>query len=762
MAVYEYKGNHYELSDDLSVEQAKAKIQAHLGETAEAAKPTTTATAAPEQPKKNEVSSLYGNPLFRIVKGAVIDPVLGTGQLMNNTGYNGLLLNPLNAISQTLQQSGMFGKTVQQNANINDNIKQLDRNVADSRAAQGSTGFDWWQLGGSVISPLNKVAAAVNPVTKPTSVITRLGNAAGTGAVLSSAQPVVSDNYALDKGIQVSLGAVLGSVVEGGVNAVGKLGDIFRTFTASGRTQVLKDYIDKLAGNDKQAVIKALQDAQELVTGSRPTAAEAIANIPSAAEIAVAQSKLSTKQGLVGKFAERSAEQQAARARTLQQISGTEAERVALSAERQAVTSPMREGALNQVDEAGKVLTKLEKEIADGYSSLESAIMTVGNTKGAVLRNKPINESGIGSIRSKDGRGWLTAGDIVDDATKRGAAYEGKAETIRQNIRLKEYQRNSLEQNGFFPLKAQDLVDDIDRILSGTIADESRAILKGVKEDILKRADENGIVNSRDIYENVRKVSNQKIAQYLGIADSQFANGGLPQQAAKAASNVKKVIDAAFNRSSDGLWGKYLSKFQEYSNKLNRMEVGDYLASKLNTSLDKERAGVFATAVDNAARTIKNATGNPRYDKLSQVLTENETKTVNSVLADLNRLAKSQELAKKGREMTDIQPNLSGEVPSLISRPIAVMRSILQHIQRGNSAAFNERLADLMLDPAAMAKFMSESVPKNKVSELTTAMMKMMNYPTRVAFVQSFTVPEVSKELGGGGTPTLPEVTVTP
>jgi hypothetical protein len=320
---------------------------------------------------------------------------------------------------------------------------------------------------------------------------------------------------------------------------------------------------------------------------------------------------------------------------------------------------------------------------------------------------------------------------------------------LRGEAKLKQFQLNSLEQNGFFPLRATDVTDEIDKAIKGTVSDQSKSVLQAVKDKITSKADENGLVNSRDLYENVRKISNQEIAKLLGLGE-QYASGGLPQQAASALTNVKKYIDSALNKSSDGLWSKYLTSYSDYSNKLNRMEIGDFLSKQLQAPLEKERAGVFATAVENAAGTIKKATGIPRYEKLSDVLSPGEVSAVNNVLADLKRVSKADELAKKVGALDTGLPNLAKEIPSLLSRTVSIGRTAIEHLQRGNAKEFNKQMAELMLNPGATAQFMTSSVKQGKINELVSSMMKLMDDPTRQAFIQSFTVPALAQEIGSG------------
>lgn len=710
MPIYQYEGKHYDLPDGLSNDQAIAKIESYLGKT-----PAKATTPAPQAEAPITSGFLMG----------LKDPISGGAQLLPKglealTSLGGLAPNPV---------SRFFGSEAER---VDKMVKEEEAAYQANRRAQGDTGFDTGRLAGNIINPANLAAVTRGPA---------LVRAATTGGLMGAMQPVYekNDEYWSTKAVQAGLGATLGPLTELGVNSIGKLAGAFKSLTPSGREQAMKKYVEGLAGEDKNAVIKALQDAKELVTGSRPTVAEALSDIPSAAELIAAQSKLASKPGIVGKFEVRAADQQAARVRALQGIAGTEAERAAVATERSTITGPMRETALNQADMAAPVFTRLEKEIADKFNSIAAAEQTAGMTGAASATQQAAAQAGK--------PGWLTAGDIASDAAQRSQAYKGLAGNLRKEVQLKQFQMQSLEQNGFFPLRVTDITDQLDSAIRGTKSDQSKLVLQAFKDKLLAKADDNGMLNSRDIYENIRKPSNQEIAQLLGLGEK-YASGGIPQQAADALGNAKKFIDAALDKSSDGLWSKYLSSYSDYSTKLNRMEIGDYLVSKLQTPLDKERAGVFATAVENAAGTIKKSTGIPRYDKLEQVLTPKEVGTVNAVLADLSRKTKAESLAAKVGQLESGLPDVAGNIPGLLSKAVTITREALSYLQKGNQQKFNEKLSELMLDPSAMASLMSNGVQKGRISDLTSAMFKYMDEPTKAAFIQSFTVPASSRGVG--------------
>lgn len=597
----------------------------------------------------------------------------------------------------------------------------------DYEASRQGKGFDVGRLFGGITNPAYYTA----PFTA--------GGLMRTGAIAGAAQPVSSEDFWTSKAAQTGLGAITGPLIKGAADVVGKVGGAVRGLTESGRQKQMFEQLSKLAGEDPSKAITALQQAKELVPGSKPTAAEALANVPSAAELVGLQSKLARQEGLVGTFAQRTADQQAARIRAVQGIAGTEAERAALAAERGAVTGPMRETALEQSDVAAPIFTKLEKDIADKFNSIAAAEQTTGMVGLAATQQQATAAAGK--------PGWLTAGDIAADAANRSKAYKGLAGNLRQEAKLKQFQLQSLEQNGFFPLRARDLTDQLDTAIKGTTSDQSKLVLQSLRDKIISKADENGMLSSRDLYENVRKTSNQEIAQLLGLGDK-FASGGIPQKAAEALGNAKKFIDAALNKSSDNLWSKYLTNYAEYSNKLNRMEIGAFLESKLQTPLDKEGAAVFSTAVENAAGTIKKSTGIPRFSKLEQVLTKDEVGTVNSVVADLSRASKAKELSRQVGALTSGVQDAAGIVPPLIDAKITVFKGALRYLQNGNQEKFNRNMAELMLDPAALAQFLSVGIPKNKMNKLIGTIYNNLDDTMKQAFINNFTTIPLAQTTG--------------
>lgn len=676
MPTYTINGKRVKTDQPLTDAQID-EIAADLGEAPkEPAKPVAPA-------KETAYDTTSG-----IVKGLLDIPV-GTAQLFMRGAEgitSGFGLAP-NKVSEAIGAEA---------ASMDERIK-----AAEEKFKAANPDFSWGRLGGNIVGGV---------ITAPATAMTKapmLARAAVQGAAGGAMQPVVTDDYWAAKSGQAVTGAILGPLTEGGVKAVGALSGLVKGLTPKGREEALKKYLNELAGPERDKVVAALQDAAELVTGSRPTAAEALANIPSSAELVAAQAKLAKQPGVANKFASRSAEQQAARVREIEKIAGTEAQRAAVAAKRNAVTGAQREAALGAADVAGDAVSGIESAMKKDYASLYDSM-------------------------------WQET---------QNAANQRIAGTMRK-LQQNKAQLNALEQSGVFPIRADDIVSQIDKAIAGTTSDLSKDVLTNVRKTLLSKADENGILSSRDVYENVRKALNTDVASFLTQGEK-YAAGGVPQQAAKTAGNIKSFIDSALDKSSDGVWSKYLNNYKAYSDKLNRMEVGDYLSKRLQTPLDAERAGVFATAVENAAGTIKKATGIPRFDKLEQVLTPKETASVNAVLADLTRKVKAEQLASKvGRNEPGLV-NPAGEIPQTLNKWVAWGKAAIEHLQRGNQKDFNAKMAELMLDPKQMATFMTTSVPKGRINEFTTALMKNMDEPTKAAFIQAFTVPTAAGMVGG-------------
>ena len=470
MATYLYEGKHYALQEGLTNDQAIDEIEAHLGMAPKvaaappiSAEPPSMASLIPGQDRPgppvaadpprgmSAVERVMGSPTGRFFRGAIVDPILGVNQLVGS--------------------SGLMGQTVAQGAN--QNVQDADKAFEGARAQVGDTGFDTYRMAGAVASPVNKVAGAINaPLAAVKGITPAIIRSGGTGAVLGAVQPVTGEDYVGNKLEQIAIGGILGPVFEGGINGAGQLIGALKNLTPAGRRAVMVRELDKLVGPQRDKVIETLRDAREVVSGSRPTVAEVLSDIPSAVELIAAQKKLASKPGVAAKFVVRTSENQAARVRALEGISGTEAERAAAKVTRDEVTGVMRETALNQSDVAAPLTSRLEKEVASKFNSMVAADETAINmAKASALQ---------GAKRAEGKPGWLTAGDLSVEAAERAKLYQGRSADLRSEGKFAQFQLNSLEQNGFFPLHVRDVTDSLDAAIKGSSSDQSKAVLRAL------------------------------------------------------------------------------------------------------------------------------------------------------------------------------------------------------------------------------------------------------------------------------------------
>lgn len=162
--------------------------------------------------------------------------------------------------------------------------------------------------------------------------------------------------------------------------------------------------------------------------------------------------------------------------------------------------------------------------------------------------------------------------------------------------------------------------------------------------------------------------------------------------------------------------------FAAQSKPINQMEVGQFLEGKLKPALGEEtarlRAAGYAGALENAPGTIKRATGESRFDSLSQVLTPEQLKIVDDVRADLARArqAETQAAAARGAgpDVTLMGTEVMGSVraPNFINNVTTVANDLLRRMQGKLDQKLAIELAAEMLDPAAAAKALEKAMAR--------------------------------------------------
>lgn len=677
------------------------------------------------------------SPTYSMMRGAVIEPLLGVNELLARTG--------------------LFGEAVKQGAIRN---VQKEQQVSDVlRQAAGREGFDVPQLIGAVASPLNKLFPSATTGQLFTSGVIQ-GGLSPSGAS--------DESYLSDKIFNMGLGGALGGLIPLTSKVAKEVVDYVKSLpiTEANKMEAARKYINELAGNKKAEVIAALRGAGELVTGSKPTAAEALATNPTAIGLIKEQQRLASQVSTAPKFAERAKEQASARKQELTGAFGTQADLEAAIKARTAETTPMRETALGQANVYGQVVPKLEADIAQRESDLVKNLQAQGKAQTeqaqALVRESTAPAGGqISAIAGMPMKYPDRYKGNYELAKSLSNAVQEFADPIAQRkaeLAFKQFQLKSVADEGFYPLSTAPLLSRIEQSLqkpgerSNTLLVNS---LDSLKTKLNSLTDENGIINSIDLYQ-VRKEIGDDIRAFLTQRNQSFG-----AQATNVESSVKKILDESINNASgSNLWSDYLTKFAEHSKKINQMEVGQSLIDKLSLNLaDVEKAGVFANAVDNAGSLIKRTTGVQRYDTLADFLTPNQIKSVESVRADL---ARKQKAFEAGKQVRGQEPNVfaSGEeVPTLLNAKISLAKSALDYLKRGSQKDFDALMSDLTLNPEKLADFL-DVIPKKDTEGVVGAMMAKLSPNVRdkvQAFIREATPTQTDVTRGIISTATSPD-----
>lgn len=698
--------------------------------------------AVPKQKESDKPSVMdkmfgAGSPIARFVKGAVVDPALGVNQLLAR-----LPIFP----DEVKNQADQF-------------VKKYEAMTTEERKKLGSEGFDWYQLLGAVASPVNKLI----PSTAGTGVATKVGQGAAAGALYGGAAPTVAgseEDFAAEKAIQMAFGGVVGGAIPLTIETSKALVGFIRGLPLSeaAKQRALTKYLgDMIPEGERQNIVAALRNAPEIVPGSKPTVGEALADIPGALSLQREQARLSQSPFTATQMVQRQREQQAARQGLLQSTFGTAEDLAGAEAERARVTAPLREEALMQANVYGQTAPRLEAELAAKMgqagqpTGMIGALQTQGQLASEAVQamNRANTWTPVPGMPMFPGR-YSPNFERAAELTKAADLVSDVVQQRKLELDFKKLQLDSLKNEGFYPLSTRDLTTRIDNMLSkpGSRSNELLTTsLAAVKSKLEKYTDpQTGIIDSRDLY-NIRKEVASDIGAFLASKGQQ----GMNTEAANADKAIKAMIDESINKAAGTkTWTDYLSNFAKYSEKINQMQVGQELQNKLGANLgDVEKAGVFSTAVNNAAGLIKRKTGQQRFDNLEDFLTTDQISSVNKVMADLNRKVKA-EIASKQVKGAPEKP-FSGveDLPSILSRPVVIARGVLETLRKGSQRQFDAKVAELMLDPQKMASFLDE-INKPQAKGVAEAMMAKLS-PEMGEKFRNFVYPvsEMTKDIEG-------------
>lgn len=154
--------------------------------------------------------------------------------------------------------------------------------------------------------------------------------------------------------------------------------------------------------------------------------------------------------------------------------------------------------------------------------------------------------------------------------------------------------------------------------------------------------------------------------------------------------------------------------FRQMSAPVNQMQVGRVLEKSLQNPSNAETAGTYLRALDDAAKTLKKATGFARYSDISDVLTPQQAAQARSVAAELENNLAMKDLANRGAiKARQLTGQFADSIPqtNFLERTMMIVNAITRRLEGKASKATMEELSKKMADPQQMAKIMLEAKP---------------------------------------------------
>lgn len=557
--------------------------------------------APSEARQPTTAESVAAHPAIRFALGAASPVIAGTQALDANTRtLSGLAsLGPLGPLvrSASMVTEAVFGKGADENA------RQLERMKKEG----GHEGMDWWGLAGTVASPGGW--RMLPTLKQPTSTVESIRQGMGVGATSGVAVPATgTQSFEDEKATQAAFGFAAGAIIPAIVGtlrgAFGTFSDVSDLFTAGGPQRIFQKYHDKILTKnpqERQQIIDALKQADELVAGSKPTAAEAVSHLPAASPMLEYQRIVAgTPGGPSGEFGKRTLEQEGARRSVLQGIGKDRAALEAAEGHR-AQTAATNYGAANQQN----VATDITFDALVKRPSMEKAMNRA---------RELAEESGQPFVKPK-------AGERTD-----------------MPVQSAHYMKMALD----------DMISNPERF--GIGATEARAI-----------------GNTRTAFVSWLE---RKVPEY----------------------------------------GKARTEYAADSRVIDRMKIGQALEDKLVSATEKETPSTFANAIRNELQTIKRATGQPRYDELSQIMTPEEVSKITSVLQDVQRKSRTFNIPQKTNLFggVNVAEETRPHLPNLLSRPAMIANFLLKSRTNDIEKLVDQIASRAYLNPDELAGILAQ------------------------------------------------------
>ena len=309
------------------------------------------------------------------------------------------------------------------------------------------------------------------------------------------------------------------------------------------------------------------------------------------------------------------------------------------------------------------------------------------------LAKKPTTGDEMQGILTEQAAGRAQAVNNILDISDEGL------ETAIQNRKLATQPLYEKVRESTRRVNTRPVIDSVQKLLR-THSAETRAttpLNKIMNEMRWQGADGNIYLETRtgplySLRQEVRSMMNRKTPG----GDNEFDIAILGQ--------VKDKLDDALS-NADPDFREATKMFKELSKPINKIKTIRYMGDALTNAIGNDTPATFVKAMKDAPKTLKRATGFPRFKNLNQVLDDKEIAVLNQVKEELLDNAEYKRLsAKTSSVYKEIEEGLNASFPNPLLRPIMVLNAAMRRIAKHMGADY-EKLAikvhknpDLVID----------------------------------------------------------------
>ena len=177
--------------------------------------------------------------------------------------------------------------------------------------------------------------------------------------------------------------------------------------------------------------------------------------------------------------------------------------------------------------------------------------------------------------------------------------------------------------------------------------------------------------------------------------------------------------------------------YKGLSEPVNQMRIGQFLEGKLTNSLDEDapqRAASYATALRDAPATVRSKLSGTRLEKLTEALTPEQVRAVESVRDDLAGMAEQQRLARAGsRSGKNVMQAFTNSIdatghnglaPNMLDRGFMLFNFVMRRLKGQMDEKLAREIAQEMLDPKATGQAIERAITRRDDVARTAAALR--------------------------------------